>query len=264
VHYSELDFIPKYIHLYVNELSSYFDDVIIYSNKRELKHHPKFAKENISIKFEENEGYDFGMFYKAFQDVDLSNTSQIACVNDSNLLTTKLRQVFDWANNSDLDFWGLVDSYEKPWFSKHKNNYHLQSHFIVFNRNAIEILSEYLKTLDLSSIYAIKDKKILRRTIINEWEIGLTQHFTENNLKIGSFLNNKEFTQNLGKKKLSNITHKFPLQLLENGYPCIKVKALAKVNQLKISCSELDWEELHGYEKGEKQNLKTLTRELMN
>jgi|GEM_PF-6573408 len=48
----------------------------------------------------------------------------------------------NWGNSSDADFWGILDSFEKPWFSEHENNRHIQSHFIVFNRNEYSLVIE--------------------------------------------------------------------------------------------------------------------------
>jgi hypothetical protein len=119
-HYSDLPYIPKYVLVYVNELSKYFDEVILASNQRNITNNPNGFGENVSIQFFENEGYDLGMFYKVFQTIKYEKYNQIACVNDSNILFNKLESIFDWEKKSMSDFWGLIDSNEKPWFSTHQ------------------------------------------------------------------------------------------------------------------------------------------------
>ena len=118
IHFGNMEYIPKYVEIYINELSLYFDEVIFVMNRRRLNtYHLLLLNKNITLKLVKNEGYDFGMFYKAFQQIVHSQYDQIACINDSNVLFHKLTPIFEWDKSSNLDFWGLIDSNERPIFS---------------------------------------------------------------------------------------------------------------------------------------------------
>ena len=242
-HFSELPVIPHYVTVYVNELSNHFDNVIIAANKRDLKHQNHILNKNVTIWFFENEGYDMGLFYKVFQTIHPEEFSQIACVNDSNILFNKLKPIFEWSKKSSYDFWGLIDSDEKPWFSTNKNNYHIQSYFIVFNVKAIKSLESFLKNLDINTIFREKDSKKLRRLVIDQWEIGLTQYLLNDGLKSDVYINSHSFLTS-HESKVKNITHSFYKELISNGYPLLKKKVALKKNWRTYFGKQLTWEKL--------------------
>lgn len=229
IHFSNGSFIPYYVQIFANELALFFDEVILIGNKREVFVMPENLNSKITILFETNEGYDFGMFYKALQTVNLSEYNQIACVNDSNILFNKLDTIFNWGNATNFDFWGLIDSYQKPKISIHTENYHIQSHFMVFNQKAILNLINYLKNPIVKSILNERDLKKCRNAVINFWEIGLTQYFIKNDLSVGSFIDSVAFSKTyLGGKK-TNISIKLYRELIkDNGYPLIKKKVITR------------------------------------
>lgn len=226
IHFEKTGFIPKYVEMYVNELSLHFTEVIFVQNKREFQVDLPHFRKNVSIQFVVNEGYDLGMFYKAFKTINHSDYKHIACINDSNILIKGLAPVFSWSAKQKCDFWGLIDSYEKPWFSTHANNYHLQSHFVVFNEKAIALLPGFFEKINVEFIMKEKDIKQLRRTVINEWEIGLTQYFIQNNLKPASYICSKSFSEKLNSGKVKNVTLRFFPQLIKSGYPLLKKKVI--------------------------------------
>lgn len=179
-------------------------------------------KPSVQIQFEENEGYDYGLFYKGFNAINPDEYSQIACINDSNIIFGRLNFLFDWSKNQQVDFWGLVDSREKPWFSTHADNYHVQSHFIVFNSTAISILPEYFAQISFSKFKKEKDAKKLRRKVINDWEIGLTQFLLGRELSCSTFIDSHDYALRKGILKPINITHKHYANLIRDGIPIIK------------------------------------------
>ena len=63
IHYCKDLQIPQYVSIYVNELSIYFDQVILVTNQRKLEKELISNHTNISTVFVKNEGYDLGMFY---------------------------------------------------------------------------------------------------------------------------------------------------------------------------------------------------------
>jgi lipopolysaccharide biosynthesis protein len=244
VHYSEYRYVPKYVRMYLGELSNHFDEVILVTNKRPIKTEGIIFDQNISILLVKNEGYDLGMFYKAFKTINPANYHQIACINDSNILFNQLNPVFNWSKLNKFDFWGLIDSHEKPWFSKHSNNYHIQSHFIVFNRKAISRLPEFFDSIEVENIFAETDPVKLRHLVINSWEIGLTQYLIGKGLSYGSFVDSLPFANLYFTGKTTNIGHKLYPELIQSGYPLIKKKIITKTNWKHALQPDRNWEKM--------------------
>ncbi len=227
LHYSPEEFIPLYVQYYINELSRHFDEVRMIANNRILKNQPAGLNNNIQIQFVKNEGYDFGKFYKGFLGINPFEYNRIACVNDSNLLLNRLDFLFNWNEIQNVDFWGLVDSHEAPWFSTHENNYHIQSHFIVFNLGAVKLLPQFFQHVDPENIFQEKDKKKLRRKVINDWELGVSQFLLKNGLTCAAYFNSRQLLQKYNHNG-RNVTHVLHRELLNEGYPLLKKKVVLK------------------------------------
>jgi hypothetical protein len=252
IHYCGTPVIPVYVQIYANELTKYFDEVVIYTNERILEETPLLLNSEVRIEFEKNEGYDFGLFYKFFTSISQDDYSQIACVNDSNVLIGELKDVFQWAESKELDFWGLVDSNQKPPFSTHENNYHIQSHFMVFEDKAIDRLHEFFNTLDIESLFSEKDSKVLRKKIIDCWEIGLSQFLIKEGLKTGSYIDSELFVEIHGRGKEKNVTYDLYKELISNGYPCIKKKIILHIDWRDFFRTKKLWKRVvHKYGKVE-------------
>ncbi len=233
MHFSTSESLPYYVRIYVGELSKFFGKVFVLSNNPNLSNHNYFTGKNIEFVYFENKGYDFGMFYRFITTLILEDLSQLAFVNDSNILLRKLGSVFQKAEDSGADFWGLIDSYEKPWFSSHVNNYHLQSHFIVFNEKAISFLQEFLSLMNLDVLMNEKDKIKVRRMVIDQWEIGLSQFYLKKGLNLKPIFDSQELKTKFRTKK-RNIANEHFYQLAAEGYPVLKKKVvLNKTNWLK-------------------------------
>ena len=244
IHYCKDLQIPQYVSIYVNELSIYFDQVILVTNQRKLEKELISNHTNILTVFVKNEGYDLGMFYKVFQTIDSKQYSQIACINDSNILINKLKPVFEWSKTFNCDFWGIIDSYEKPWFSTHEDNYHIQSHFIVFNQRAIEKLPSFFDSLNIQSILEESDPVKLRQTVIDKWEIGLTRFLIKQGLSAGSYIDSHKFSLQYLSGKKTNVGHKLYAELIQSGYPLIKKKVIIKSRWKDSFRSSHQWEKL--------------------
>lgn len=225
VHFCKKNTIPRYVQIYLRELAGYFDEIILVTNERELNPLYVLPSGKISLRFEKNEGYDFGMFYKIFSSIQPKNYSKIALVNDSNILINKLDQIMDWGNSNHADFWGVIDSDEKPWFSSQENTYHIQSHFLVFNPKAIQKLSEFLNSLEISTIFDIKNQKKLRRRVIDQWEIGLSQYMIKEGMKVSSYFNSNDLCKKY-KTTEKNVAFSLPVELASEGYPLLKKKII--------------------------------------
>ena len=212
------------------------------SNERALTSIPVFS-DNISLRFQENQGYDFGRFYRYYKTIDPNKYHKIACINDSNLLINRLDNILIWENIDRFDFWGVVDSYQRPWFSTSEENHHVQSHFLIFNTKAIELLDEYYHSVDMETFLRNSDIKILRRFVIDVWEIGFTQFAKSKNLKIGLYLDSEVFTKRYNIPSDSNISHILYKEILSAGYPFIKKKAIfdekKRLRKNELNCSEL-------------------------
>jgi lipopolysaccharide biosynthesis protein len=230
LHYSPTGNVPLYVIQYLQELIVYFDEVWLVSNQSSIKLNEDLNK--VKLFQVKNEGYDFGKFYNCLQTINLTDYNQIACINDSNVLVTGLKQVFSWAEKQDAGFWGLIDSNEKPWFSTHINNYHIQSHFVVFNKPAIAILPDVFKSIDVDKIMKEKDPKKLRRMVINDWEIGLSQFMIENGIKGETFIRSN-ILQEKYDKKVKNVTFDLYAELIADGYPLLKKKVILKETSWK-------------------------------
>ena len=226
VHYSRANSVPRYVRLYVNELSHYFDEVKVLTNNHELSLGTSFNG-NVSMWHTINQGYDFGMFFRFSESTNLNDYSQVAIINDSNLLLNKLAPVFNWGNSNDVDFWGIIDSHEKPWFSQRKDAFHIQSHFLVFNKKAIEKLPSFFESMNLEEIMNETDQKKLRRLVIDQWEIGLSQFLLAEGLQCASFIDSKSFLSS-HKTKKKNATHELYNELIAAGYPLLKKKIALK------------------------------------
>ncbi|HAH23309.1 MAG TPA: hypothetical protein DCL77_06060 [Prolixibacteraceae bacterium] len=243
LHYFPEGYYPLYVQYYLNELSLHFDEVRMVTNRRKIKKAPELMNQDINIQYVENEGYDFGMFYKAFQKIDPLQYDQIACINDSNILFGELTEFINWGTSQPIDFWGLIDSYEAPWFSSHPNNYHIQSHFLVFNEKAINSLPAFFKSMDVTYIYAEKDPKKLRRFIVDQWEIGLSQFLLNKGLTSASYFNSLNLFAKYNIKG-KNVTHSLYRELIKEGYPLLKKKVALKKSWRSFLGWEEPWEKL--------------------
>jgi lipopolysaccharide biosynthesis protein len=245
IHFSELQFFPKYVEIFVRELSLYFDELILVTNKRKVTSEANVQFPNVRMMYVQNEGYDLGMFHKAIQTIKPEDYSQIACINDSNILFKSLGPVFTWGEKHDLDFWGLIDSYESPLFSTHHDNYHIQSHFIIFNKKAIGLLHKFFHNLQLENLLKEKDLKKLRENVINDWEIGLTQFFKQEGLKIGSYLDSGSFSEENKIKRGINLSYFHYYSLIKEGYPAVKKRIVFQKKYLKfIFKPKIKWDYL--------------------
>lgn len=228
IHFSNAPIIPYNVELYVNELSNFFDELILIGNKRLINLNSSRIKSSVTTLFVENEGYDFGMFYKALKTINTDDYNQIACVNDSNILFNTLETIFSWGNNASVDFWGLIDSHQKPKISIHQKNYHIQSHFMVFNKKAIEQLDAYFKSVDVEAIIGEKELKKCRNLVINHWEIGLTQFMIQKGLTCKSYIDSMAYSQKYLGGKNTNISIKLHLEMIKDGYPLMKKKVITR------------------------------------
>ena len=173
--YFKGDKIPYYLRFYLQEVKLHFSEVVYVSGNERLDEESKnFLKETgITLQQEKNEGFDFGLWYKAFQKNDPVNYDRIALINDSSVLFKPLAEFFDWMDKTPLDVYGMTESSAV--------SRHLQSYFLVFSKQTIPFVKQYLQEHGLkNSIHEV----------ISEYEIGLSKTLLKNGFKLGAFVSN--------------------------------------------------------------------------
>ncbi len=233
VHYSVSETLPYYVQIFIGELLPYFDKVIILTNNSKIIGNNYSANSNLYFEYFENRGYDFGMIYRHISKQNINNYSELAIVNDSNILLNKLDKVFSAGRTSNSDFWGIIDSNEKPWFSTHEENYHIQSHFLVLNREAIQLLMPFYKSMNINKIMTETEPKLLRRLVIDQWEIGFSQYLLKHGLKSFSFVQSENLKLQLKTKK-HNLLFSHYFELAIKGYPLLKRKVVSKTKKKRL------------------------------
>jgi len=243
-HYYDLNLIPYYVLIYIKELKRHFDELVLVTNDRNISNLAELPMDGIKLIKVKNEGYDMGMFYKAYKTLDTSRYSTIACINDSNILFGKLDFLFEWAINLHVDFWGLIDADITPSYSTNKENYHIQSHFLVFNKKAIDLLPSFFDTVDLLYIFGHADLKEVKRKVILEWEIGLSRFFISNGLSAKSYLDHKVMNAEFKMPASTNISLKLYAQLIKKGMPLLKKKIVISINPAVLWAGTDHWKSL--------------------
>lgn len=116
----------------------------------------------ISVYRRENKGYDFGSWQWAMRDaVSVHEVDWLLLANDSVFGPLyDLAPIMKAQLESDLDFWGITDSYQLAW--------HLQSHFICFRGDVVR--SDAFRDC-FAQDFSSKSKW----SVINDGEIFLSQ-----------------------------------------------------------------------------------------
>jgi lipopolysaccharide biosynthesis protein len=199
--YFNHEIVPYYIRYYLLELTKHFTEVVLLTNKKNLI--DSFLQQNnIWVRQYTNEGMDFGMWYRAFNEFDLSTYDRVGLINDSCILFKSLKPVFEKANSSSADTFGFVLS--------GKFSSHLQSYFILLNKRAILPAKEFFLSKGIIEGYM---------KIIFQYEIGLSKYLLEKGLRFDAFYNYSHNT-------LQNPSYILSKELIEKGSPLIKKKLI--------------------------------------
>ena len=204
------DGIPYYVRCYLEQLRPHFVRIIYLTNERNLQQEALLylATNNIELLQVRNEGYDFGMWFKAIQKLELElgqplyeSFSKVGLVNDSCILFKDLNGECQAIENSSASYHGMViyDRYAT----------HLQSFFLVIRNEAVKIMTDYFHRNGIVTDY---------RQVIQQYEIGLTQEMIRSGIEIHSLYNN----QNRSYHK--NPSFALVRELIEEGMPLIKKK----------------------------------------
>ena len=216
--YFDTSKIPQYIKVYIEELSNYFDELILVFNdnivlsESEYKYLNELKIQPFIVK---NEGWDFGMWYKVIKTLDLSKYKQVGLINDSCILLRKIDDFFNWAETNNLDYFGMLDSPQRK--------YHIQSYFLIFRPSIYEHILDYLKK---NNLYEKKEE------VINNYEIGLSQYLISKGMKIGSFYSYKNYYEYNSIKP--NPFHAYIGALLSDKFPLLKKERLWQLHKKRI------------------------------
>jgi rhamnosyltransferase len=197
--------IPYYITVYLTELKKHFSEVVLLTSQNNLSIESiAFLKaENIRLQIEENEGFDFGLWYKAFQKNEIDTYDQIALVNDSCILFKPLNEFMEWSRSHASDLQGITLS--------NAIALHIQSYFLIINKRAIPFVKEYFEKHKL--LKNISD-------VIAVYEVGLSSFLISKDLRIDAFMDNNGYNGEFSPYYYCVDYH------ISKGIPVIKKKIL--------------------------------------
>lgn len=213
---------PHYVKFYLTELRRHFSEVIFLVNEKTIS--PEdilfLSSSNIPYRIYKNEGYDFGMWYKAFKEYDLSIYDRVGLVNDSCILFNNLNFFFNWIDKQNIDYGGITDC--------NLIKYHIQSYFIIINKKAIQLVAEYFSKNGI--VKNVKD-------VIMVYEINLCDYLREKGMQLGAYYRIKEGS-------MANPSWIGVKELIKQGLPLIKKKIIVR------EYGDADWKVLamHGFD----------------
>lgn len=161
------------------DLKKQVTELVLLSTQKNLNAESlEFLNEhNITLQIEANEGFDFGLWYKAFQKTDLHSYDRVLLVNDSCMLFKPLDEVMSWANHAKADFMGITQSEAiAP---------HLQSYFLILNKTCLPFVDDYFKQKGLL-------KNITE--VISTYEVGLSTYLLSKDLRMTAYSDNNGYT----------------------------------------------------------------------
>ena len=203
--YFNQDTIPYYVKYYLEELKKHFSEVVFLTNKKRLSDNEiSYLKNlNIDLMLFDNEGYDFGMWYKAMKEFDFSTYERVGLINDSAILFKSLAKTFEQINSSNWDYCGLVAS--------KRISFHIQSYFVIINKNAINLVRDYFMNNGIVNDY---------KQVIKTYEVGLSAYLQEKKLNVGALY--------FSKKNIEQHNPSFLIieELIQEGLPLIKKKII--------------------------------------
>jgi lipopolysaccharide biosynthesis protein len=194
--------LPYYIKFYLDNLIPYFTKIIYITNTKVLSEDSiKYLNErNIQFLLTDNEGLDFGMWYKALKIYDINTYDRVGLINDSCILFKRPDDFFNWLEKKDYDYCGMVDS--------NAISYHIQSYFLIVNKKAIHEVYNYFMQHEI-----VKD-------VIKIYEIGMCSYLLQKGLKLGACYSTNDYSGEYS--PMYYLSEK----LIEQGLPLIKKKII--------------------------------------
>ncbi len=197
--------LPYYITVYLKELKKQFSEVVLLTSQKELSEQTHiFLKEGgIRVILEENDGFDFGLWYKAFQKHDTLKYDRVALVNDSCILFKPLDEFMTWAGNNTASMQGMTRS--------EAISPHLQSYFLIINKSALPATIHYFEK---HKVY-----KNIGEVILN-YEVGLSKYLLSKGFTLAAFIDNNGYNGEFSPYYYCIEYH------LQKGIPLIKKKIM--------------------------------------
>lgn len=178
-HFDKDNKIADYVVNYIENLRAADCDIIFVSNCSEIedKYINKIKNNVHRIILRANVGYDFAAYMTGFfEEAEKEKYNQIIFANDSVYGPFyPLEKVFDKMKTSNFDMWGITDNI--------CNTYHIQSYFLVFNKNMIGFLEGFFDKFEFSG-----DKE----EIVIKNEQGLSKKALEAGFKLGALCKHQD------------------------------------------------------------------------
>jgi lipopolysaccharide biosynthesis protein len=196
--------LPYYVKVYLEELKKHFSEVQLLGHvKLESKDEEYLKQSGVDYIRELNEGYDFGLWYKALKAIDTATYDRIALVNDSCILFKPLKSFMNALEQSRADVYGMTCS--------EAISLHVQSYFLILNKKAIAPALAYFDQTGIGHNL---------QEVIRMYEVGLSRHLIERGLRLEAFVDNKDY-----KGEFSPYYHLLDHHL-KQGIPLIKKKII--------------------------------------
>lgn len=197
--------LPYYITVYLKELKRHFTEVVFLTDEKQLSAESlEFLKlEHIGIQQEKNDGFDFGLWYKAFKKTNVLSYDRIALVNDSCILFKPLDEFMSWAARDTADMKGITKS--------EAVSPHLQSYFLLISKSAIPTTLNYF---EMNKVYTNIEE------VIEHYEIGLSKYLLSQGFTLSAFVDNNNYSGEFSPYYQCIDYH------IQKGIPVIKKKIL--------------------------------------
>lgn len=255
-HYDKSSSVADYVHHYLLSLKEAGFQTIFVSTSESIEEESieKLKTTCLAACTRPNSGYDFGSYKKGIELLKSKNieTETLLLANDSVYGPFfSLESIVSKWESGEFDVMGLTDSYDPA--------YHIQSYFLLFNRPAVhsDAFNSFWDNVGLIN----DDSPNFKRDIILEYEVGGSQAWASNNMRIGAAFPLKEtltrmfneFIKHETEKSRTtpyysheprfevrlnqNTSHVHWRELIENGFPFIKKELLTK-NPLELDIQE--------------------------
>ena len=216
-HYDKDSIIDDYVIYYLKELKKIAATIVFVSccnlSDKEIEKLNGIASHVIAQIHDE---YDFGSYKRGFlylQD-KLDEFDELIFANDSCYGPLyPLEKVFSKMGNEHCDFWGITKNnfgYKKNLKHFFVKRPHIQSYFIVFNKNVFtqDFFSNFIKSVKHQDT---------KKQIISSYEIGLTELLVGKGLKYKTFINAYENINNITILKWRQIIEKYNMPFIKKS-----------------------------------------------
>lgn len=211
--------ILDYVVYYLKELKKVVDGIIFVTDNPILPTELEKIKDFIVYaECQRHEEYDFGSYKRGFfwakKNGLLKDCEELVFCNDSCYGPVyPFSEMFEEMATRSCDFWGMTQNIQIA--------EHIQSYFLVFKKNIFK--SRYF----IKFMKKIKPQSSVQK-VIKKYEVGLSQHLLKHGFIADSYI---EYKQNNNYPYIYNLCQsRFPIFLLKNKAPLIKVKAITKNN----------------------------------